>query len=86
MGIFILFKAQNFPEPFKTFCYMITMQHTEVSAVRGPAHHYCVKHVRPSEFDHIANDKVSTSGRSSSHTKFRTCAEMKPSIRLYMCE
>jgi len=63
------------------------MQHTEVSAVREPAHHYCAKHARPCESDHIANDKVSTSGRSLSHTKFMTCAEMKPSIRLcmYVC-
>jgi len=52
------------------------MQRTEVSAVTGPAHHFCAKHARPRKFDHIANDKVSTSGRSRSHTKFTRCAEM----------
>jgi len=62
------------------------MQHTEVSAVRGPAHHFGVKHARPCESDHVTNDKVSTSGRSWSRTKFTTCAEQKPSIRLCVCE
>jgi len=52
------------------------MQHTEVSAVRGPAYHFCAKHARPCESDHIANDKLSTSGRSWSQTKFTTWAEM----------
>lgn len=74
-----LIQSTELSRTIQNFLFRVTMQHTEVSAVRGPAHHYCAKR------DHIASDNVSTSGRSWSQTKFTTCAEMKPSIRLCMC-